>query len=131
MTGISIDLVPVLVAGVLAFILGGVWFGPMFGQTWMATLGLKSEDLRPIVFLVGLISYLMVAAAMSAVLNWTGASTALEGLFVGAVVWSGLAVGLGVNLAFFANRPLTAFLIESGYQLAAFLAIGGLLGGWA
>ena len=34
----------ILVATVAAFVLGGLWYGPLFGKAWMAALGKTEED---------------------------------------------------------------------------------------
>ena len=34
-----------MTATVLAFVLGGLWYGPVFGNAWMAALG-KTEELE-------------------------------------------------------------------------------------
>ena len=42
------DLSPLatLVASVLAFALGGLWYGPLFGNAWMAEHGFTKEQLE-------------------------------------------------------------------------------------
>ena len=37
----------VLVATVLAFILGGIWYGPVFGKAWLDALGKTEDDIEP------------------------------------------------------------------------------------
>ena len=34
----------VLVTTVMAFVLGGLWYGPLFGQAWLSAIG-KTEDI--------------------------------------------------------------------------------------
>ena len=42
---VSISLVPVLVASLLSFILGWIWYSPLlFGNVWMKEMGMKKPD---------------------------------------------------------------------------------------
>ena len=43
---LHLNLTAVLVAAVAAFVLGGIWYGPLFGKTWQAHVGLSDEDLK-------------------------------------------------------------------------------------
>ncbi|NNF26961.1 MAG: DUF1761 domain-containing protein [Gemmatimonadetes bacterium] len=126
----SINLVPALIAGIVTFLLGGLWYGPLFGAKWMASVGVTAADLKPPVFATGFLSYIVLAGSLSVLLNWTGADSIGAGMVVGLVAWVGTALALGANTAAFSGRPRRAFAIESAFQLVAFLAIGGILGGW-
>jgi hypothetical protein len=44
MSGVSLP--AVLVATLLAFVLGAVWYGPLFGRAWMAEHGFTEESLK-------------------------------------------------------------------------------------
>lgn len=37
----------VLAATVLAFLLGGLWYGPLFGRAWLRALGKTEDELEP------------------------------------------------------------------------------------
>jgi len=131
MASFSIDLVPVLVAGLAAFIIGGIWYGPLFGRAWSQAVGVDPETINPAVYGIGFVCYVLLAGAVSAVVNWSAVSTVLDGLIVGAVLWAGIAVALGVNATLFSARSRTALWIDGLFQLVAFLAVGGILGAWA
>jgi hypothetical protein len=42
----NVSLVATLVGTVLGFVLGALWYGPLFGKTWMAAVGLTPEAIR-------------------------------------------------------------------------------------
>jgi len=126
----SLDLLPALVAGVVTFVLGGLWYGPLFGAKWMTSVSISASDLKPTVFAIGFLSYLLLAVSLSVLVNWTGADSMVAGIWVGLVAWVGTALALGANTAAFSGRSGRAFLIETTFQLVAFLAVGGILGAW-
>ena len=39
----NINWLAVLVAALSTFILGGLWYGPLFGRTWMRASGMTEE----------------------------------------------------------------------------------------
>ncbi len=130
MSPLSLDLFPALVAGVVTFALGGLWYGPLFGAKWADSVGISASDLKPAVFAVGFASYILLAASLSVLVNWTGADSMVGGIGVGLVAWVGTALALGANTAAFTARSRPAFLIETAFQLMAFLVVGGILGAW-
>ena len=42
----NVSLIATLVGTVLGFMLGALWYGPLFGKTWMAAVGLTPEAIR-------------------------------------------------------------------------------------
>ncbi len=42
----NVSLVATLVGTALGFVLGALWYGPLFGKTWMAAVGLTPETIR-------------------------------------------------------------------------------------
>ncbi|MEQ8628163.1 DUF1761 domain-containing protein [Ekhidna sp.] len=42
----SINWLAVLAATVSAFVVGGIWYGPLFGKAWMAEMGFTEEELK-------------------------------------------------------------------------------------
>jgi hypothetical protein len=130
----DVSLMATLVGTLLGFVLGALWYGPLFGKRWMAEMGFTEEQIRRdfnpgvtygMTFVLGLIS----AYAF--------------GLFIGpspdmtkAIVF-GLAIGLfwvttsmATNYLFEARTP-RLLVVNAGYHVIRFALIGiafGLLG---
>jgi hypothetical protein len=129
----NINWLSVLVASVSAFAIGSLWYSSfLVGKVWQKELKLSDDDIKntnmPMIF--GLAFLMEFIAAM--VLD----------MFIGreATLWSGLAAGALVSIAWiatsigtnylFARRSFRLFLIDSGYFVIFFVVIGAILGAW-
>ena len=123
-----------LVGTLLGFVLGAIWYGPLFSKAWMAenefTLETIKRDFNPLkmygsTFVMGLIASYVFGLAI-------GPNPDLP-----YAVGSGLAAGVfwvGTSFAtsyLFEGKSLRHFLINAGYHAVQFGLIGlafGLLG---
>ena len=128
---VDINWLAVLVAAGVTFVLGGVWYGPLFEKAWRAAEGRAEphpgRQKHP-AFVFGLSFVLMLMAAMAlAVANGpdpTVARAVKFGLLVG-VGW--VATSFGVNYLF-AGRRLALFAIDAGYNVVLFALMGLIIG---
>ena len=121
----------VLVATLLTFALGGLWYGPLFGQRWRRLMQLDDETLAshvPRTFGVAFLMALVAATNLAAFLgpNATVGFGAAAGAAAG-IGW--VATSLGTTYAF-GRRPLALALIDGGYHGLSFTLMGALLGAW-
>ncbi|HET6398611.1 MAG TPA: DUF1761 domain-containing protein [Candidatus Thermoplasmatota archaeon] len=130
------DPLPVLAAGALTFLLGGLWYSPaMFARAWvpLAHPGKSMEDLRRegagaggyvLAFLGGLVG----AAVVGAVAQTAGGGLA-DGLAAGTAVGVAVLAAMGVN-NHFGGRPRRLWLIDGGYQALGLILAGLVYGIW-
>ncbi|MDY8137183.1 DUF1761 domain-containing protein [Aquimarina sp. 2201CG5-10] len=128
----NINWLSVLAGTVSSFIIGGIWYGPLFGKAWMAAFNFTIEDLkkRSIPKTFG-ISILLAFIATVNLEMFIGAEAdlvfgALAGFFAG-VGW--VATFLGI-LYVFEMQSLKAYLINAGYCIISLTIIGAILGIW-
>jgi hypothetical protein len=125
-----------LAAAALAFALGGVWYGPLFGKAWMAEHGFTPEALRKDFAAAKTYGLTAVLALLSAsvfgiFLGLLGEHTALFAAgfgFSAGLFW--VACSIGTNYLF-EGSSLRLFLINGGYHTVRFTLMGtafGLLG---
>ena len=121
----------VIAAAASAFLLGGIWYGPLFKKAWCREAGVDPDSaprhparIFAIAFVCSLLSAVIFAAMMP-----SGAGAA-DGFGLGFVV--GLffvAMSFGINYAF-AQRSLKLWMIDSGYHILQFILYGVILGAW-
>lgn len=121
----------VLVAAASAFLLGGVWYGPLFKHAWCREAGidLNQSHGHPAKIFGGAFVLSLIAAVVFAM--FLGPKPAL-GFAVGAGVAAGLcwvATSFGINYLF-AGRSLKLWLIDGGYHTFQFALYGLVLGLW-
>lgn len=133
MESVSFNFGAVAAAAALCFAIGGLWYSPLlFARPWMKEVGLTEEQTRsaPMARVFGLsaLASLVMAFNLAA---FIGPKASLGfGLFAGAAAGLGwVAMSLGV-IYLFEQRSLKLWLINSGYQVVAYTAMGGLLGVW-
>jgi len=121
----------VLVAAASSFLLGGIWYGPLFKHAWCreARVDPGAKPARHPAKVFGFAFLLSVLAA------W------IMAIFVGrddllVAVQKGVLVGLcfvgasfGINYLF-AGRSLKLWLIDAGYHTLQFTLYGLVLGMW-
>ena len=127
----SINWLAVLVATVMTFLLGGVWYGPLFGKLWQRHMGLSDAQLKQSVGRTFALAFVLALVSAVNLAFFLGPSATL-GFGVGSGAATGIgfvATSLGVTYAF-GRRPLVLALVDLGYHAVAFTMMGALLGSW-
>lgn len=127
----DINLWAVLAAAVSSFLLGGIWYGPLFKSPWCREAGIDLNKVNG--HAVRVFGTAFVAALLSAfALAWflwpkPNLSIALlKGLTAGLAI---VATSFAINYSF-AGRSLKLWLIDGGYHTVQFVLYGLILGLW-
>jgi hypothetical protein len=119
-----------LVAGIAFFAIGGVWYGPLFGDQWMRATGMTEERAREsnLVLIFGgtLVLEIIAAVGLSAILGTdvTPATGAVTGLWVGLVI----AVPVLLVQALYERKAMVLWALNGGYNVVGFVLMGLVLG---
>lgn len=127
----ELNFLAILVAGILNMVIGALWYSrPLFGNQWMAHLGLKEDEpgASPWTYIVVFILGLIIAVLMAMFLQ--GTSGALQGLMYGAVIGLGFVIPTILTHYLMEQRKFGFMLIIAGHELLLFLVYGALLAGW-
>jgi hypothetical protein len=122
----------IAVATVSSFVLGWLWYGPLFGKGWMQDTGMTKEKGAQVsmlktfggTFVLNLAIAFAIATLVGPHAGWKmGLHTGLFGSFFF------VATAIGV-LYLFEQRSLRLWLINSGYQVVNFSIMGTIIGAW-
>ena len=126
-----INWLAVLVAAASTFVIGGLWYGPLFGKIWMRLSGHQpgAPGNNSTALTFGLTPVLNLIIATSLAL-FIGGGNWQFGLFAGlAAGLTFVAMALGV-IYLFESRPLGLWLVNAGYQVVVFTVMGTIIGAW-
>ena len=122
----------VVAATVAGFLLGGIWYGPLFGNAWLAALGKTEEDIEPSAtpFVVSVFTSLVTALVLAALIGSLGLEGWLSGAMLGLVAGVGFIAASMASDSAFCRWSMQLFLILAGYRVVYSVAMGAILGGW-
>jgi hypothetical protein len=133
----QINFVAVFVTALSPFALGALWYSPFaFGRLWAESHGYDKEKMIEMqasaarAYVVSFLCYLFMALVLSILVALTGVATFVQGMWLGTLVWAGFAFTIGLTGNMFSDKPLSAFLIDTGYQLVYLNVMGGILAAW-
>jgi hypothetical protein len=125
--------IAVAVAGVSAFVLGGVWYSPaLFGNAWMKENNFTAEQVKAgnkgKIFGISLLLTLVMSANLAMYLNAPNIDFKLGllyGLLAGLWVFCGIAM-----VALFELKSWRYIFINGGYCFIALGLMGAIIGVW-
>lgn len=140
MPEISVNYLAILVCGIASMVLGFLWYGPLFGKAWMASMGMN-PNLSPAEikamqskagpgYAVMFIGSLVMAYVLTHVLVAREATTIFDGLHIGFAMWIGFVGIIGMSVKFFENKPWSYYFINRGYDLVNILIFSVILVSW-
>lgn len=123
----------VLVAAVSMFILGGLWYGPLFGKAWMDANSFTEQDLENSnpakQYGLSLLFAIVMAYNLAAFLGDPGTDMAWGATagFLAGFGWVMLGVAV---ISLFEQRSWKYILVNGGYMTVAFTLMGLIIGAW-
>jgi hypothetical protein len=128
-----INLLAVFVGALVFFVLGALWYGPLFGKSWKALTGFDGEKMphptseNPMWLIMGLafLFELLIALMLGHTIARTGPPPyviMMMAVGFGATI---MAPALGINYLF-QMRPGKLFVIDAGYFIVGMAAMGAV-----
>jgi len=134
----KINYAAVVVSAIVYWVLGGIWYSPiLFGNKFIEIMRWSPEQLARIQnegagwqLALAFLGSLVAAYVLAHIVRYTSGESAMDGAKTGLWLWLGFIVTTNLNTVFFEFRPLGLYLINIGYHLVGFLAMGALLAVW-
>ena len=134
----------VLVGGVVAMIVGGLWYGPLFGKAWMRGMGWDPDDAEQMarvkkaagpayfqMFILALVQTYVLAhiiwAYGLALPTVTGVSASLQSGFW---IWLGFVLPIKYGDKLWGGKQFKYVAVDLGYYLVLLCVLGVILSVW-
>ncbi|NJM50177.1 MAG: DUF1761 domain-containing protein [Sphingomonadales bacterium] len=124
----NINLLAVFAAAASGFLVGGLWYGPLFGKIWMKEHGYTEEDLAKgnMIKIYGLTFAFSVLSAL--MLGHLFARTGVSENHIVMMMSVGIAIGfiipaIGTNYLF-SQKSGKLFAIDAGYWVCFYAVMG-------
>ena len=126
-----------IVASLLTFVIGFLWYGKfLFGASWQKLAGLSDDDIKKanmfLIFGLSFILNFIIAFFLSIfteIAMMLGSNAIFGGLFASFLCISFVATTFGVNYLF-ARKPAKLYFIDIGYMIVSFFVMGLIIGAW-
>ena len=127
----------VLVAVVATQILGFLWYGPLFGKTWMGALGKTPETMKADpnqasmaqAITGGVVSSIFSSVAMAIILSLSATPDLESGVKIGLLVGVGFMAASMVSGGLYEGRPQQLTWVNASYAVLQMTMIGAIIGG--
>lgn len=133
----QINYMAVVVAAVINMAVGFLWFGPLFGKTWMKMIGFTKEDMEKAKasgmtksYVVAFVAALVMAYVLSHFVQVGGAVSAATGAMIGFWIWLGFIATAVLGSVLWEKKSVNWFILTVGYYLVVLVINGALLAAW-
>ena len=132
---VRVNLVAVLGAAVLAFVIGGLWYSPLlFGRAYLTLRGLDAAAARdaamPVGEMVGEFGrWLLITVVLAASMPRVGVNTMQTAVMFGLAMWVIIYAALAGSVLH-EGYPWRVYAIHAGDGLAKLVTITAILGLW-
>jgi CBS domain containing-hemolysin-like protein len=133
---ITVDFLAVLVATILAFAVGALWYSVLFGKQWRELMGftdevMKSMKMTPAKGLAGgFLTTLVMVFVLANLMAMTYTESIGAALTLAFWIWIGFVATIMSNLMWYENKPVKLYLINASHYLVAILLAALVLAWW-
>lgn len=127
----SISWVAVAVAAISAFVVGALWYGPLFGNAWKNEINVSEEELKgrnmTMVFGSAFVLEFIIAVNLAFFLSDLSVREGMLYGFLTGFGWIAMAMGLTY---LFSGKSLKLWFIDSFYFVVSLTLMGLILTAW-
>jgi len=128
----SVNLIAVLVAAVVSFVSGGIYWG-VIANPLTKLLGKVPEEVKfpPAALIADFLTRVALTYVLAIFLYYAGAQNALAGAALALLAWFGFVLTISIGQAAFGWMSWTRLIVGSGESLLAYALMGAVIGAWA
>jgi len=128
----GINYLAAAVAALSGFVVGAVWYGPLFGRQWAVASSVQGEPRFAFsgVYAFTLVMNFVAAVVLAYLAHLFDARGVTAGAKLGLLLWLGFIMTVRVSEALFNRTNLHLVLIDAGYRLVWLLVMGIIVGAW-
>src|SRR5215470_11647893 len=137
MLPMKINYPAVLIATIVHFLVGGIWYGLLFSNKFVELIAWSPEKLKEMEnhnpakeLVIAFISALVLVYILAHFVQYTKARTAIDGIQTAFWLWLGFIATTQLATVVFEERKLGLYLINVSYQLVACALAGIILALW-
>ena len=133
MSVVAINWLAVIVAAIVKFAIGAVWFTALFGQRWRRLMGVPegaAMDGIATAMIVQIVGDLIMAYILARFIGHYGATSLWGGVLIGFMAWLGFVATIMAGQIFYEKKKPEMIAIGAGYQLVGIVAMGAILAIW-
>jgi hypothetical protein len=123
----------ILVAAIIQWVVGALWYSLLFAKPWMALTG-HTKGERPkgaiLSMAISFVGGIVLCFVQAHMVLWSGANSFAWGAMIGFIAWVGFIAVPLMSQSLYERRPFKLFAINAGYWLVSLLITGGLLAVW-
>jgi hypothetical protein len=134
MTFSGVSYLAIVIASVVAWLAGAVWY-TAFGGAWMAALGTTAQKTAKwdpgayLPFIYAFVAELVMAWTLAGLLGHIGPVSLRNGIVSAAFCWLGFVMAAMLVNNSFAKRDWRLLWIDGGHWLVVLLLMGAIIGG--
>lgn len=124
---ITINYLAVLVAAIVNMVVGSLWYGPVFGKTWMGLMGFTPESMKNMklsamqAMALGFVTSLIMAYVLAHFVFMSGAIDAGGALTLAFWIWLGFMLTTAASSFLWEGKPFKLFVLNAAEQFVALL----------
>ena len=134
----TINFWAILVASVVAFGIGALWYSPiLFGKEWMNLAKISDRDVDEgegrgmwKLYIAQLVITIVLFAVLGFFVSATASRTAGDGAFLGFIAWLGFSLTAAVGDMLWMKKPMKLLLISEICTLVTWIVGGAIIGAW-
>lgn len=137
MLSLTVNFWAILVAAVVSFIVGWLWYSPvLFGNVWMKAMGMTKEKMAhsqknmAVTMLVALIAQFMIAFILAHFISGMGAVGWMESIVVAFWAWLGFVALISLGTVLWEGKSMKLFWINSIHWLVALAIQAAIISAW-
>lgn len=138
---VEVNYFAVIASALMAMVLGFLWFGPLFGKQWIASMGWTDADIQAaksksmtrgyLIQAVGaLLMAFVMAHSMEFAMAYLGSTGVSAGLMGGFWNWVGFIAPVTLGYVIWDNKTWGYWFITAGYYLVLLCAMGIVFALW-
>ncbi len=122
----------IAIATIVAFVWGGLWYGPLFGKAWINALPSSNQEIKPSAapFIISLITSFGSCLVMAGLIAALNLSSWVDGALLGLICGIGFVAFSNISDGAFCRFSWSLLLIQSGYRATYFAQFGVILTIW-
>jgi hypothetical protein len=141
---VSVNIWAVLVSGIIAMVIGGLWYGPVLGKQWIASMGWSEQAVQEkmkggmssmwssyLIMFIGalLMAYVLARSVMYGEMV-RGYAPASAAVIFAVANWLGFVAPATVGGVVWEGKPWKWWFITAGYFLVTLIVMGLVLAFW-